>query len=198
MTAEDPWPPTDPGRRRHLLANLAHGYFVEGASKISLGKRSGLSRFQVARRPGRPGPGRSPGDHAGAPGRGHPRDLLVRRPAARGEAPPQAAAQRYRPARRCPAHGRHHGERVTAPVRRASQPHRAAPVGAPRGRPGRGPEEVSRDRRSAETGGLARRRRARHRRVVAGHLDRVAACERGPGPGGGAGRRGGRGLRPPP
>lgn len=48
MTAEDPWPPTDPGRRRHLLANLAHGYFVEGASKVSLGKRSGLSRFQVA------------------------------------------------------------------------------------------------------------------------------------------------------
>lgn len=48
MTAEDPWPPTDPGRRRHLLANLAHGYFVEGASKVSLGKRSGLSRVQVA------------------------------------------------------------------------------------------------------------------------------------------------------
>ncbi|WP_145005820.1 sugar-binding domain-containing protein [Kocuria marina] len=48
MTAEDPGPPTDPGRRRHLLTNLAHGYFVEGASKISLGKRSGLSRFQVA------------------------------------------------------------------------------------------------------------------------------------------------------
>lgn len=45
MTAEGPWPPTDPGRRRHLLANLAHGYFVEGAAKISLGKRSGLSRF---------------------------------------------------------------------------------------------------------------------------------------------------------
>ncbi|CAL8896906.1 sugar-binding transcriptional regulator [Kocuria varians] len=48
MSPNDPWPPTDPQQRRHLLAHLAHGYFVEGLSKVSLGKKSNLSRFQVA------------------------------------------------------------------------------------------------------------------------------------------------------
>lgn len=48
MPTTAPWPPTDPGQRQRLLAHLAHEYFVEGTSKIALGKKSGLSRFQVA------------------------------------------------------------------------------------------------------------------------------------------------------
>ncbi|MDO4919372.1 sugar-binding domain-containing protein [Kocuria sp.] len=48
MPDEDPWPPTDPVRRQHLLAHLAHGHYVDGLSKVSLAEKSGLSRFQVA------------------------------------------------------------------------------------------------------------------------------------------------------
>lgn len=48
MTVKDSWPPTDPERRQRLMAHLAHGYFVDGVSKVGLGKKANLSRFQVA------------------------------------------------------------------------------------------------------------------------------------------------------
>ncbi|RKQ34133.1 sugar-binding transcriptional regulator [Kocuria tytonis] len=48
MTTSSPWPPTDPEQRHRLLADLARAHFVEGVSKVALGKKSNLSRFQVA------------------------------------------------------------------------------------------------------------------------------------------------------
>lgn len=48
MPTTDPWPPSDPPARQKLLAQLAQLYFVDGASKVAIGKQINLSRFQVA------------------------------------------------------------------------------------------------------------------------------------------------------
>lgn len=48
MSIPDPWPPSDQPERQKLLAQLAQLYFVDGASKVAIGKQTNLSRFQVA------------------------------------------------------------------------------------------------------------------------------------------------------
>lgn len=48
MSTNAPWPPHDPPERQKLLAQLAQLYFVDGASKVAIGKQTNLSRFQVA------------------------------------------------------------------------------------------------------------------------------------------------------
>lgn len=48
MPTTHPWPPNDPGERQKLLAQLAQLYYVDGTSKVAIGKQTNLSRFQVA------------------------------------------------------------------------------------------------------------------------------------------------------
>lgn len=48
MSTTDPWPPNDKSERQKLLAQLAQLYFVDGESKVAIGKQTNLSRFQVA------------------------------------------------------------------------------------------------------------------------------------------------------
>ncbi len=48
MPANSPWPPSASVERQKLLARLAHSYYLDGESKIAIGKQTNLSRFQVA------------------------------------------------------------------------------------------------------------------------------------------------------
>ena len=48
MSTTDSWPPNDKSERQKLLAQLAQLYFVDGESKVAIGKQTNLSRFQVA------------------------------------------------------------------------------------------------------------------------------------------------------